>query len=64
MKASDLIPLLDDRLIEQRFREELAKAGISRSSIPKRLYRKKFAEFRAGWRKSVIEHLQGKPDAS
>lgn len=58
--SNDLLKLLDDKFIEQRFREELKAAGVSRSSIPKRLYRAHLEAFAVGWRKSVLNTLQNK----
>lgn len=55
-----LLQLLDDKFIEQRFREELKAAGVSRSSIPKRLYRAHLEAFAVGWRKSILNTWQNK----
>lgn len=62
MKSSDPVHLLDDKVIEQAFRDELRKVGIARSSIPKRLYRAQLERYKVGWRKGVIEHLQKQSD--
>lgn len=59
MSLSNPLELLDDKFIEQRFRDELKAAGIPRSSIPKRLYRQNLEAFAVGWRKEVLKHLQG-----
>lgn len=60
MSLSNPLELLDDKFIEKRFRAELKEAGISRSSIPKRLYRLHLEAFAVGWRKTVLEQLQRK----
>lgn len=57
---NDMLKLLDDKFIEQRFRDELKAAGVSRSSIPKRLYRAHLKAFAIEWRKSVLNTWQNK----
>lgn len=53
----NLTAVLDDKVLEAEFRKQLAAAGVSRSSLPKRAYRSLLNDWRRGMRQAVLARL-------
>ena len=53
-----LLELMDDKVLEKEFRRQLKLGGLSRSSLPKPLYRALLKDFKDGMRQTVMERAR------